>query len=131
MGVKPLVFISHSAHEESAEALLTTLDEGLQRLGWAVFVDRMRLAPGAQWREQLHSALAVCDAAVILFSRAAYEDSVWVLKESTIFEWRASLDHDGSFPIVPVLFDEVDRKELAGGRFAALTLGERVPVCAT
>jgi hypothetical protein len=128
MNPKPFLFISHSAKEKPAERLLMRLEKGLQKLGWEVFVDRTRLEPGALWREQLHSALASCDAAVILFSRAAYEDSVWVLKEATIFEWRSVLDPDAAFPIVPVLFEEVTREALGKERFRALTLGERLPV---
>jgi len=128
MGPKPFLFISHSAKEKPTEKLLSKLAKGLEDLGWNVFVDRTRLEPGALWRDQLHSALAVCDAAVILFSRAAYEDSIWVLKEATIFEWRAGLERDGSFPIVPVLFPEVTQEDLTRGHFRALTLGERQPV---
>jgi hypothetical protein len=131
MSPKPFLFISHSAKEKPAERLLKKLEKGLKQLGWDVFVDRTRLEPGALWREQLHSALAVCDAAVILFSRAAYNDSVWVLKEATIFEWRAALDPASLFPIVPVLFDEVTREDLGKERFKALTLGERLPVLAS
>jgi len=127
MGSQPFLFISHSAKEKPTERLLKKLEKGLGELGWNVFVDRTRLEPGALWREQLHSALAVCDAAVILFSRAAYEDSIWVLKEATIFEWRASLDR-ATFPIVPVLFPEISHEDLTKGRFRALTLGERQPV---
>jgi TIR domain len=125
--LEPLVFLSHSARDDQpALDLLDALVTGLPKRGWEVYADDERLKPGTLWRHQLHTALGACDAAVILFSRKAYEDSEWVLKESTIFRWRHSLDPE--FMIVPVLFPDVTRPELSEGRYRPLALGEFVPI---
>jgi TIR domain len=120
--LEPLVFLSHSARDDQdALDVLDALVKGLPKRGWDVYVDEERLKPGTLWRHQLHTALGACDAAVILFSRKAY-DSEWVLKESTIFRWRFSLDPN--FMIVPVLFPKVKRPELSAGDYRPLLLGE-------
>ncbi|HEX7153097.1 MAG TPA: toll/interleukin-1 receptor domain-containing protein [Thermoanaerobaculia bacterium] len=133
----PLVFISHSAKTTKALELLAKLEEGLKDRNWDVFVDRSRIAGGANWRNQIHTALAVCDAAVILFSEAAYRDSEWVLKEATIFSWRRELDllqareqapDDPPFAVVPVLFPEVTQLMLSQKPYDAIRLGELKPV---
>ena len=121
------MFLSHSAGgDQPALDLLNDLSTGLTARGWDVYVDEERLLPGTLWRHQLHTALAACDAAAILFSRKAYEDSEWVLKEATIFRWRYSLDPE--FRLVPILFPEVTRKELSEKRYQPLAIGEFVPV---
>jgi TIR domain len=127
--MNPFIFISHSAKEDAANELLTRLETGLTALGWDVFVDRERLTPGAEWRDQLHTALGVCDAAVILFSKAAYDDSEWVLKEATIFGWRRALDPE--FRVIPVVFPEISRRALSSGRYSPVALGELTPIAAS
>jgi hypothetical protein len=127
--MQPLVFISHSAKKPAAAALLAELEQGLKDRDWDVFVDRQRITAGMRWRDQLHTALAVADAAVILFSKEAYEDSEWVLKEATIFGWRRALDP--SFRVVPVIFPEVTPPMLSQGRFETIQLGEIQPVKAS
>lgn len=124
---KPLVFLSHSVGgDQAASDLLDELTKGLEALGWDPYVDRERLQPSTIWRQQLHTALGACDAAVILFSEKAYADTQWVLKEATIFRWRHSLDPD--FRLVPVLFPKVSRLALSENNYKPLMLGEFVPV---
>lgn len=120
--MKPAIFISHSAKDPPAKALLAALEKKLSDLGFDVQIDRTRLQAGQCWRQELHTWMAGCHGAVVLFSKNAYEDSEWVLKEATILSWRKALDPD--FELIPVLLPPVDGTWLSKGDYEPLALGE-------
>ena len=120
--LKPAIFISHSAKEPASLALLDALEGALTALGFEVLLDRTRLQAGQLWRQEIHTWMSRCHGAVILFSKNAYDDSDWVLKEATILSWRLALDPQ--FTLVPVLFPPVEGPWLSKGRYEPLALGE-------
>lgn len=118
--VKPLVFISHSAKDAFASEVLDALVRELEA-DFEVLLDRERLQPGDQWREEINTWIGLCHAAVVLFSRDALS-SFWVLKEATNLTWRRELNR--GFLVVPVRLSDVDAAELDAPRFSPLALNE-------
>lgn len=102
--------------------MLDALEKKLKQRGFDVLLDRKRLEGGQRWRQELHTWMASCHGAVILFSENAYKDSEWVLKEATILSWRKALDPD--FELVPVTLSPVKGTWLSKGDYEPLALGE-------
>jgi hypothetical protein len=120
----PQVFISHSKTRDTSGhtgTLLTKLEKELSSVGYDIRDDE-QIRKGQEWRDELHTWMGLCDAAVILFSRQAVQESPWVLKEATIFYWRRSLNRD--FVLIPVLLPGVTRDDLSQGAFSALGLND-------
>ena len=115
------VFISHSAKEPAASAALDELSTRLKAAGHTVLLDRDRLQPNMEWRQEIHTWMALCHATVVLFSPSALT-SDWVKKEATITSWRRSLDP--AFIFIPVLVPPVQRAHLETGDFGPLKLNE-------
>ncbi len=117
------VFISHSAKEPEADQALTELAAALNKAGHTVLLDREpgRLSPGIDWRQEIHTWMALCHAAVVLFSPHALE-SDWVKKEATIMSWRKSLDKN--FILVPVLVPPTKRADLDAKGFGPSDLDD-------
>lgn len=116
---RPLIFISHSAKDAPARALLAELYREL-RLRYEVLLDRRRLRPGDHWRKELHTWMGLCHGAVVLLSEDALLRSPWVKKEATVLGYRAEVDEN--FLLVPVLVPPVESCRLRGGDFAPLEL---------
>jgi hypothetical protein len=100
---RPRVFISHSTHEPEARATLLRVVEALKGDGFDVLVDYERLETGWEWRDELYSWLAHCDAAVALLSPAALARP-WVKAEAQILWYRRRNERD-HFPLLPILVD--------------------------
>ncbi len=112
------LFISHSSKTEDNEGLLqavcTALGEG--GAGHHVLVDKNgEIRPGDEWRTYLNEWMFECDAAIILFSRAAVKDSEWVKAESAILGWRRR--NQTNFRLVGVLLDGMRSDDLKGDDF--------------
>lgn len=118
---KPQIFISHSAKDAEAKAVLDALDDRLRAVGFEVLLDKERLQPGAMWRDDLHRWMDVCRAAVILLSNDALT-SAWVMQEATILAGRRSRDQQ--FVVLPVLLSRVQRSDFAQGPFASLAINQ-------
>jgi len=84
-----------------------------------VLVDQERLARGKYWPTQLHEWLARCHVGVVLLTEDAAK-SAWVLKETSILEWR--LDRDPSFRLFIARFPQVTDALLKENRYSALDL---------
>ncbi len=117
---KPGVFLSYSTKDATSDALTDLLRTGLADT-FDVFLDRVDLQAGDEWRRKLYGWLGTCRAAVILLSRAAVDQSDWVLLETSILDWRRLLDPN--FKLIPLLLPDVRPDELTAGRFQALNLG--------
>lgn len=105
-----MVFISHSSRgDERAAWVRERLRECLSALNWDVKVDTDALQDGVEWRGQLYTWLADCDAAVILLNKAALESS-WVKREAHVLMWRRALG--APLTVVPVLLPDVDLREI-------------------
>jgi TIR domain-containing protein len=68
-----------------------------------ILVDVEGLLPASDWRARLNDWLGDCDAAIILFSKRALQDSNWVKFEASVLSWRKS--RDPGFTLIPVLLD--------------------------
>jgi len=117
---KPRIFISHSAHEKAAEAILDNLTDSLAAT-FDVFCDKKRLIAGQEWRDELFTAMQRAHGAVILFSSGALT-SPWVKTEASVLAWRRTLAQGKSFPIVPVLLNPVTRADLETKEFSPMRL---------
>ena len=120
---KPRVFISHSNRDAKALSFLDMVSAELSNNGFDVLVDRERLKPGADWRDEIYTWMGLCNGAVILLSQSVFEpDSLWVPRETSILLWRRTLDP--AFLIVPVFVDSITDRHLDTGNFKDLNLRE-------
>lgn len=104
------LFISHSSKTEENLHLLKKVCDALAEAHFNVLVDQGGKIPtGEEWYRYLAEWMAECDAAVILFSRAAFEQSQWVRNEAAILSWRKRIQP--SFKLVGVLLDDVTPEE--------------------
>ena len=118
--LRPRIFISHSAKDRAAAALLEALEHTLQENGFDVFVDRTRLLPGSVWSKEIYTFIALCHGAIVLLSETALE-SPWVQAEVATLNPRRVADPE-SFLIVPVLVDPVTDADLETGALAPFEL---------
>jgi hypothetical protein len=87
-----------------------------------ILVDRDGLFPGDDWSRELNLWLAECQAAVILVSRRAMDQSHWVAKEAAILGWRKALDPE--FTLIPVTIEgESQPSDLAQAFWGSLDMG--------
>ncbi len=118
------IFLSHSSGNNALTAGVAAI-LGRQRQAdgitpaYDVLVDKERLETGRPWPKQLHAWLAQCHAGLVLLTEEAVK-SAWVLKESTILQWR--LDRDPAFRLFIVRFAEATDALLEQYRFAPLEL---------
>jgi hypothetical protein len=114
-----MVFISHSSRgDERAASVREQLRERLKTMKWDVKVDTDALHAGVEWRGQLYSWLADCDAAVILLNKAALE-SPWVQREVNILMWRQALG--APLTVVPVLLPDVEVAQIGKSAISEVT----------
>ena len=110
------LFISHSSKTEENLTLLKKVCDALSEQGFDVLVDKSGKIPeGEEWFRYLGEWMAECNAAVILFSRAAFEQSDWVRAEATILSWRKRVQPE--FKLVGVLLDDVKPEEFEDDHF--------------
>lgn len=104
---KPKLFISHSTsglpETDRCAIIRDRLNSVLSDDGWDVFLDKLRIKPGDQWRSEILYNLAHAQAGIILFNEKATE-SDWVMAEALILCFRKS--RDPKFQIIPVLLDD-------------------------
>jgi len=103
------IFVSHSAKDPAERRVLDALVMALEDAGLQVLVDYKRLEPGMVWRSEIHTWMALCHAAVVLFSPNALL-SQWVVNEALVLRWRLALDPD--FRLIPVIVPPATRKEV-------------------
>jgi len=129
------LFVSHSSRlddvphrytdDDANWRLLRETCDGLKaRYGGAIriLVDRDGLVPGDDWNKELNLWLAECQAAIILVSKRALEESDWVAKEAAILGWRKVLDP--RFVLIPVTIEgESCQADLATGFWGSLEMG--------
>ena len=116
------VFISHSAKDDDEREALDALVARLEvEAGIDVLVDYKRLVGGDEWRQEIHTWMALCQAAIVLFTPNALK-SKWVLKEATILTWRRALDP--AFIFVPVLLNASHQDLEAVEQYSPLAIDE-------
>jgi hypothetical protein len=93
------VFVSHSAKEDDAGALLDALEAGLKAAGYDVLLDRTRLAAGDDWRGKLSNWLEECHAGLVLLSPNAVTRP-WVIAEATVLMQRKTTQP--GFTVIPI-----------------------------
>lgn len=111
MQQRPPLLISHSSHEEDADAARLALVDALSDAGFEVLVSD-RLVPGSGWDREIRSWLGRCWGAVILFSPAAVE-SEYVRMEVEILMQRRFRLGGHQFPVVPVVVAHATPAQLA------------------
>lgn len=111
------IFISHSAKEQETTDFLKLLYVELTEESFDVLVDRERLNFGDDWKYEIFNWMGACHCAIILLSKNAIKNSMWVNREVNILLWRRALDPN--FILIPICFDvtneEVKQNELLKG----------------
>jgi hypothetical protein len=113
----PRIFISHSAKD--APELLWQLHDAFEAAGYRVLMDKARLGPGADWRNEIYTWIHRAHGAVILLSEAACR-SEWVHFEISALAPRRWLEPD--FPLVPVLVPPITEALFREKRFEPFDL---------
>jgi hypothetical protein len=121
VGPRPKVFLSHSAHEASARAVLDVLERELRDAGFEVLVDFTRLAGGDNWRKAISDWMAICHAAVAILDPVAL-DSTWVQHELSALSFRRSVDD--RIKLLPVLMGGVSEEDLKTRKWDPQDLAE-------
>jgi hypothetical protein len=103
------VFISHRTDDAFTAAVRTKLVDRLRGTKDVEPLYDRDIEPGAGWRSRILNWLRTCDAAVLLFSRKALEDSKWVPFETAVLSWRHAVTDRPR--LVPVLLPGVDEKD--------------------
>lgn len=116
---KPLIFISHSAKDATAQQVLLKLYRALSK-DFEVLLDKERLRANDDWRDELHSWMALCQGAVLLLSEDAVCRSPWVKREATFLGYRR--EDDDNFKLITVMLPGVTTEKLQQGDFAPLKL---------
>ena len=118
-GNSPLkLFVSHSSKTDEHLQLLKDVCHALgqQGAGFHVLVDQNGEIPiGEEWFKYLAEWMAECDAAIILFTEEAFQQSQWVRAEAAILSWRKRIQPD--FKLFAVLLDGVDPNDYAKDEF--------------
>lgn len=124
---KPRIFISHSAKEPEAAAVLRRLVADLEP-DFRVLVDQDRLSAdedqllaGQDWRAKLFYWMSQAHGAVIIFSKSALA-SDWVRAEASVLAWRRLMDQSKHFTLIPALLDPVKRADLEQKHFSPMRL---------
>src|SRR5216684_5215288 len=127
---QPRIFISHSNSDPDSPAYVEAANHALTAAGFEVLVDRIRLQPGEEWRDEIYLWMGLCHGAVVLVSPAAIKiESIWVPRETSILLWRRTLDP--RFIVIPVFLGGVTAADLQRGAFADMQLTEIQAVPAT
>lgn len=116
----PRIFISHSAHEFASELLLKAIENALKAGGFEPYVDRTRLRPGVDWRNELYTEIFRSHGGIILFSESALK-SDWVFFEATALAQRRWA-HPDEFVLLPLVLSPVTPAVLNQRRFGPLDL---------
>ncbi|CAO5171720.1 hypothetical protein FAIPA1_310051 [Frankia sp. AiPs1] len=128
-GTGCVVFISHSCRDGELGADLHALNvrNALRRminreLKATAWIDKDVLEPGDRWHQELDSAMASCDAAVVLLNQNALGSGFLHYETAVLFN-RASTDRN--FRLISVLLKPLEVKDIRGARaFGVASLGE-------
>jgi hypothetical protein len=116
------IFISHSSAEDADQAALLAAIKAKFDADFEILLDQDLLKAGDSWRDELHTWMAMCQAAIVVLSPGVVARAEWVLKEFTILSWRRSLDPN--FVLIPILLPTVQRSNFDQGLFAPLLVNE-------
>lgn len=117
---KPRIFVSHSAKEPEANALLGQLADALRTADFDPYVADERMRRGDNFVDKLREELSICAGAVILLSPTALK-SYWVQQEVMVLTLRHAQEKDG-FPILPLLICGTTRDAVKTSRLGVLGL---------
>ncbi len=95
----PQVFISYARDDGVGEQLAANVREKLEHAGIIVFHDIKSIDVGDTWLNELNSALASCQAMVLIISKKACASS-WVQNEFSVAQERGIL-------IIPILSEKI------------------------
>jgi hypothetical protein len=113
-GLKPKVFISHSASGEVATAyFVDCLRCRLREWGVDPWLDRDRLAPGQEWNDELRRAIARCDAAILVVTeRYLRSGAHYARDEALLFAQRAATEGFDDFRLLVLIAPGVNTAQL-------------------
>lgn len=94
------VFVSHSAKNEADGRVLKRIVAKLKAENFEPWVDYERLKTGNPWHAGITQALQDCDAAVILFSKAALASDFVKYEVSVLDHRKRSQPSFGLFPVI-------------------------------
>ncbi|HKV10681.1 MAG TPA: toll/interleukin-1 receptor domain-containing protein [Thermoanaerobaculia bacterium] len=120
-GLKPRVFISHSAKQKEAQEVRDALKKALTET-CEVLLDVETFRPGDGWRSAINVWLGACDAAVILLSEDALK-SDYVAYEASILAYRKEAVTP-SLLLLPVLLGDVSPDSLQKSHLSPARLTE-------
>jgi hypothetical protein len=100
-----MIFMSY-AREDSERA--NRIYSMINKPDRPVFYDKMALAPGMDWREEIERNIEKCKLFLVLCSRHSVGKEGFIQKEIRLALERSELMPDGRIFIVPIRFDEVD-----------------------
>ena len=100
--VTKCIFISHSAKEPGTVNFLKLLSTQLKEDSFDVLVDMKRLNAGDIWKYKIHDWMRSCHGALIILSKSAIEDSMWVVREVNNLIGRRILEPN--FVLIPIYF---------------------------
>lgn len=122
-GLKPRVFISHSAHQDEARKVQKALNDALELSGkYEVLLDVETLQVGDGWRSLINHWLGACDAAIVLLSEDALK-SAYVAYEASILAYRKEV-LTPSLLLLPVLLGDVSPESFEKSHLSPARLPE-------
>lgn len=98
---QPRIFISHSAKEPQAKALLSCLAKALRAAGFNPYIADLRMRRGDNFKKKLWKELYTCQGGILVLSPAALTSN-WVYTEASVLVVRNSTEGH-KFPLLPVL----------------------------
>src|SRR4051794_14132255 len=117
------IFVSHSTRPDEPEAAryLDAIAEAIQRQNhiFELKIDRLCLAPGVDWRDELYNWMDQADGAVAIIGRNSLKSN-FVSIELSFLSIRASLEKE--FPLIPVLLPGVEPQHVTVGVSGELDL---------
>ena len=113
----PEVFISYSRSDSSAAQALRA---HLTTVGTSTFLDRYALPAGQPWQPQLEQAIARCDSMAVLLGPSGI--GTWQQREIQLgLDRQAACEKTNRpFPVLPVLLQGLDDRDVPLGRFLGL-----------
>ena len=117
---QPRIFISHSAKEPQAKALLRCLAKALRAAGFNPYIADLRMRRGDNFKKKLWDQLYTCHGAILILSPAALTSN-WVNTEAGVLIVRHSKEGH-KFPLLPVLIAGTTRDDVKNSDLGRLGL---------
>jgi hypothetical protein len=99
------VFLCHASHDKES---VRQLYDSLKHLPIDLWLDELRLLPGADWEREIRHALRAAHIVLVCLSTAAVTREGFVQKEIRIALDIADEKPDGSIFVIPARFSECD-----------------------